>query len=349
MSTAEETRNQIEADPDVVEAGDDDSAIDSESRHSSTASISSSILEYRNIRGRTYQSSKTTEYWAPNDDKHLEGFEVAHTWMTMMLNDKLFLAPIGENPEVWPPVSIMQVDVADEYPSAEVIGTDISPTQPGWVPPNLSFQIDDAQLDWTFEPESFDFIHVRYMQGAIDDWPKFYRQMFQFLKPGGWFQHMEPDIELRSHNPDVKVDEKHIFQRWAQLFYDAGDKLGRTFKFSDDSIDRWATEAGFTGISHKKFKIPYGDWAKDKKLKELGSFTGFYLDLSLDGFAVYPIGQILGWSFDEVQVLVAQMRAAVRNPKNLTNGDMHLVYGQKPKRPGQTASADEEATQSPAA
>lgn len=89
-----------------------------------------------------------------------------------------------------------------------MIGTDISPTQPGWVPPNLSFQIDDAQLNWTFEPESFDFIHVRYMQGAIDDWPKFYRQMFQFLKPGGWFQHMEPDIELRSDNPDVKVDEK---------------------------------------------------------------------------------------------------------------------------------------------
>jgi len=29
----------------------------------STASISSSIYEYRTIHGRTYQSSKTTEYW----------------------------------------------------------------------------------------------------------------------------------------------------------------------------------------------------------------------------------------------------------------------------------------------
>lgn len=28
-------------------------------------------------------------------------------------------------------------DFADEYPDAEVIGTDISPIQPGWVPPNL--------------------------------------------------------------------------------------------------------------------------------------------------------------------------------------------------------------------
>jgi hypothetical protein len=28
-------------------------------------------------------------------------------------------------------------DFADQYPSASVIGTDIAPTQPSWVPPNL--------------------------------------------------------------------------------------------------------------------------------------------------------------------------------------------------------------------
>ena len=99
-------------------------------------------------------------------------------------------------------------DVADQYPSADVIGTDISPTQPAWVPPNLTFQIDDAQLDWTFEPESFDFIHVRYMHGAINDWPKLYEQMYKTLKPGGWFQHVEPDIELRCDNPECVEENK---------------------------------------------------------------------------------------------------------------------------------------------
>ncbi len=98
-------------------------------------------------------------------------------------------------------------DAADKYPAAEVIGTDISPTQPGWVPPNLSFQIDDAQLEWTFKADSFDFIHVRYMQGAIDNWPRLYEQIYKTLKPGGYFQHIEPDIELRCDNPDVKVDD----------------------------------------------------------------------------------------------------------------------------------------------
>ena len=97
----------------------------------------------------------------------------------------------------------MGSDMAETFPSAEIIGTDISPTQPSWIPPNLSFQIDDAQQDWTFEPNSFDFIHVRYMHAAIDDWPKFYRQMYRSLKPGGYFQHLEPDIELRCDDPAV--------------------------------------------------------------------------------------------------------------------------------------------------
>ena len=86
------------------------------------------------------------------------------------------------------------------FPSANVIATDISCIQPGWVPPNLEFQIDDAQLNWTFREELFDFIHVRYLYGAIEDWPKLYRQMYAHLKPGGWFQHMEPDIKLQSND-----------------------------------------------------------------------------------------------------------------------------------------------------
>lgn len=103
--------------------------------------------------------------------------------------------------------------MADEFPSAKVIGTDLAPTQPNWVPPNLEFQIDDCQLDWTFEPESFDFIHIRYLQGSIEDWNKLYGQIFKFLKPGGWFQHIEPDLQMLSDNPEIVVDDDQYVPR----------------------------------------------------------------------------------------------------------------------------------------
>ncbi|KAM6525909.1 hypothetical protein FSOLCH5_002037 [Fusarium solani] len=83
----EETRQGITIDPEVAAAEDNDSAADAESTSSSTASVSSSIFEYRKIQGRTYQSSNTTHYWAPNDDKHVEAFDVAQVSLEWRLGD----------------------------------------------------------------------------------------------------------------------------------------------------------------------------------------------------------------------------------------------------------------------
>jgi hypothetical protein len=71
-------------------------------------------------------------------------------------------------------------DFADQFPSAEVIGTDLSPIQPAFVPPNLRFEIDDCCSEWAYTKDSFDFIHVRGMYGSIADWPKFYEEVIEY-------------------------------------------------------------------------------------------------------------------------------------------------------------------------
>lgn len=37
-------------------------------------------------------------------------------------------------------------DMADQFPDAEVIGTDVSPMQPQWVPPNLRLSVSSSLL-----------------------------------------------------------------------------------------------------------------------------------------------------------------------------------------------------------
>lgn len=51
---------------------------------------------------------------------------------------------------------------------------------PSYVPPNCRFELDDAELEWTFKPDSFDFVHMRYLMGAISDWGRLYKQAYTY-------------------------------------------------------------------------------------------------------------------------------------------------------------------------
>lgn len=52
--------------------------------------------------------------------------------------------------------------VGDRYPGAEVLGIDLSPIQPSWVPPNVKFLIDDVEAEW-LNGDNWDFVHLRNM------------------------------------------------------------------------------------------------------------------------------------------------------------------------------------------
>lgn len=54
--------------------------------------------------------------------------------------------------------------VAENFPSARVIGCDLSPIQPHWTPPNVEFRVEDLEDEnrpWTRIYDDADLIHVR--------------------------------------------------------------------------------------------------------------------------------------------------------------------------------------------
>ena len=71
--------------------------------------------------------------------------------------------------------------MADQFPGAIVTGTDLSPIQPSWVPPNCQFEIDDFNKDWGYE-NKFDLVHTRELLGTIPNWVEFFKQAFRYVQ-----------------------------------------------------------------------------------------------------------------------------------------------------------------------
>ncbi|KAK3385900.1 S-adenosyl-L-methionine-dependent methyltransferase [Podospora didyma] len=316
---------------------DNDSSLGSDIL-SSTASLSASILEYRMIHGRTFHSDKTTDaqYWVPNDDKQNESMDINHHLLTLVLDGKLFRAPLDAEKikkviDIGTGTGLWAIDFADQYPDVEVIGTDLSPIQPTWVPPNLRFEIEDMTLNWTYRPNDFDFVHMRYLFGSVENWTALLRQAYRACKPGGWVESFEASTVMDSDDGSVKVGSP--MTQWGKVFQAGGEKFGRTFRVVEDGIQKKAfDEAGFVNVTVWDFKCPLTTWPADRKLKEMGAFSQMALEQDIEGYVLFMWSEVMGWSTKEIHVYIAHLRNQIRDKSVHAFFRQRVVFGQKPEK-----------------
>ncbi|KNB17591.1 hypothetical protein FOXG_15089 [Fusarium oxysporum f. sp. lycopersici 4287] len=217
---AEAATNTAPVEVDTRPVNDSDSTLSSEIS-TYTASLTSSVLNYPTEFGRQYHAYNADSYNFPNDEAERERLDLTHLLITKGIGNRLFLAPVDLNRsarvlDIGTGTGIWAICVGEEYPSAEIIGNDLSAIQPTWVPPNVKFEVDDVEQPWVHD--KFDYIFSRYMSTSILDWPKLVENVFEHLHPGGWAEFQ--DFDLLYYSEDGSITDDHHLLKWMKLFID---------------------------------------------------------------------------------------------------------------------------------
>lgn len=291
-------------------------------------------MNYRRENGRTYHRYKDGIYHLPNDELENERLDLQHHLFLLTFGDKLGLAP-PNNPErnvrrvldLGTGTGIWAMDYADEHPQAEVIGVDLSPIQPDFVPPNIRFIIDDIEEDWDYS-EPFDYIHSRMMNFSIQNWQDYLRKIFKNLAPGGYVEIQEISSVIQSD--DRTLTENHPLSKWCKLLDEAFIKLGcRSEHF--EKIKEIMAEVGFTDIVDTRFKWPTNRWPKDKKYKELGAWNNENTVVALESLTLASFTRAHGWTRDEVTVFLVDVRKDLNDPKIHAYNPICSIYARRPE------------------
>lgn len=246
-----------------------------------------------------------------------------HLWR-LSLDGALYLSPLPPSTnsvlDLGTGTGIWAIEFADENPSANVIGVDLSPVQPRWIPPNCQFQVDDVEAEWTYAPPppdpsqggggGFDFIHSRMLSLGLKDWPNLFRQSFTHLRPGGYFEAQEFDLNIRCEPDSPK--QGVAFRRWSEALTRAARKAGIDAQ-APLKFDQQLRDAGFTDVRSKHFRWPVGPWADDSKKKEktLGIWAQRNMLDGLEAAAMGLLSRYEGWSKEQILELVGEAREEI--------------------------------------
>ncbi|KAF5989750.1 TAM domain-containing protein [Fusarium bulbicola] len=303
------------------------SDFDSATLSSSSTSLNTSIYQHAFENGRRYHQYRHGTYPIPNDDAEQNRDDMKHAMMLELTSGNLFFSPIVENPQkiidLATGTGIWAIDVADKFPSASVVGVDLSPIQPSWVPPNLKFLVDDIEDEWMHGGD-FDFVHMRCISHWLKDEVKVLRQAHDHMKPGAWIEIQELDARANCDDGSLAPDAP------LAKFFDTAEQAVASFgmKFrAGENLREPLEKAGFTNVSCKVLKVPIGTWAKDKKLRLIGLYLKTAVSDMFGAMAAKPLRKVL--EPEEIEIFLADARKDLNNVNIHSYEKYYFWMGQK--------------------
>ncbi|RAK73038.1 class I SAM-dependent methyltransferase [Aspergillus fijiensis CBS 313.89] len=308
-------------------------------REDETQSLTASVTDYPMEHGRRYHKYHEGSYLYPNDEQELDRMDMQHHMLRLVNHGRLYFAPvqrpkrildIGTGSGIW------AIEIASDFPEAEITGTDLSPVQPLEVPENVHFLVDDAtEEDWLWDPDHFDFIHTGHLIGSLPSYKDLLKKAHKHLKPGGYVECHEFDSRLKCDDGTMPPEDPDKFSDYAlqdlmDLHYRSGQVSDppRQFRVAH-RLARWMREVGFEDVQEHRSMVPVNPWSSDPHLMKIGTWSETNLLEAVAGWSYKPL-TILGWSKPEIEVFLVDVRKSIQNRNVHAYYEFYAVTGRKP-------------------
>lgn len=303
--------------------------------------VAPSFIDYPVHWGRTYHRYNENSYHYPNDEVECARLDYQHRIFNYYFDGRLYFAPLDPDTtrqilDVGTGTGIWCIEMSDlnRFPNAEILGFDLSPIQSTLVPPNVYYHMGDCTVaaDWPKSNSTIDFVHVRFMAGSLESYKSLIRTAKSRLTPGrGW-------LELHELHPKPVCDDGTMpddwkFKEWEEKLNEAAVNYlepSRPIRVAEN-LKRWMETCGFEDVTEIRYKVPLSGWTKGARMKNIGNAVSEnWLD-GLPGFSYKLFGPAgLEWSRDEIELMMVEVRKALKQKTVHAYMMYHVVYGRRP-------------------
>ena len=175
---------------------------------------------------------------------------------------------------------------------------------------NQKFMLMDIESEWTSVRDGYHLIFARMLNGAISNWPRVYRDVFNHLKPGGWFEQVEIDWTPRCD--DGSLPPNSALERWVHELTSAMRQANRPISVDTAQTRAALADAGFVDFGEEVIRIPYNGWPDDPHDRQVGRWFNLSLYEGIQALSLAPLTRVKRWSPAQVEAFLAQVKPDIR-------------------------------------
>lgn len=269
---------------------------------------------FRQVHGRSLNTLNTS-YLLPSDRDEVKRSEYHHRMLKFLFGGQNYVGPVKEVLQFGEQRRVLDlgtggglwaIEMADEFPRAEVIGIDLAPIQPRDVPPNCTFELFDLDQQSIPYPDGcFDLIHARSMFMGIHNYPRLLREISRLLRPGGLVILIESNLTpiiAPSSPSSSQQDASGWFTFW-ETYHTCLRRQRIDPTVPQRMADLLSATGTFENIAKREGNIPVGSWPREPLSLTVGQLQWMDYDLLLP--ALHPFFLTVGLPETKVRSLIA--------------------------------------------